>query len=164
MTHPKYPTSVRVTSWLGLCTIVLSGVIALLTWLRHDDLVVAWAERNSAAGKILASKGLQALKDSPIVPDFVALAIVSVAVFAPLLGVLLMFLREGVAWSRPALTVSLVIASVLAVQGINRDLPPTFLVLSVAQLVLQVATLASIWLPANSRFLRGEDALVTPAG
>src|SRR4051794_30864390 len=81
VSRTKYPQSVRLTSWLVLGVIAVSCLIALLTWLQHDNLVLAWAERNTAAGRILATQGLDGLKASKLVPDFVALAIVSVAVF-----------------------------------------------------------------------------------
>ncbi len=157
MSHPHYPRSITLTTWLVLTMIMLSAVTALLTWVRHDDLVLAWAERNTAAARILAQDGLEALKQSTLVPSFVPLAIVSVLVFAPLAGVLLIFMRERIGWSRAALTATVTFSAVLAVQGISRDLPNTFMVLSTLSLVVQIAVLVSIWLPENGRFMRSAE-------
>ncbi len=159
MSRKQYPASMRITSWLVVAMVALSAVTVLLTWLRYDDIVRAWAERNAAAGRILAQNGLEALKHSDRVPAFIPLAIVSLAVFAPLVGVLLMFLREGVIWSRPVLTAAVLVAALIAVQGIGRDLPVEFLVLSVASLVVHVSLLVSIWAKGNTAWVHDSEPL-----
>jgi hypothetical protein len=159
VSRKQYPASIRVTSWLVVAMVVLSAVTVLLTWLRYDDIVLAWAERNAAAGRILAQDGLEALKQSDRVPAFIPLAIVSLAVFAPLVWVLLLFLRDGVIWSRPALTASVLVAALIAIQGIGRDLPVEFLVLSVVSLAVQLALLVSIWSRGNSAWVHEAEPL-----
>lgn len=157
MSRSQYPTSFLVTAWLVALNVVLSVSIALLTWLRHDSILIAWTERNRAARDTYLDLGLEGLRNSPAVPSFVPLAIVSVLVFTPLVVVLMLFLAERVNWARPVLSVTLVFAALLAVQGIQRNLPATFLVLSVAALGCLVALLVSLWWPSTTRWLTSDD-------
>lgn len=157
MSRSQYPTSFRVSAWLAALNVVLSVSIALLTWMRHDSILIAWTERNQTARNTYLEQGLEGLRNSPAVPSFVPLAIVSVLVFTPLVVVLMLFLRERVNWARPLLTVTLVFAALLAVQGIQRNLPATFLVLSVLALGCLVALTVSLWWPSTTRWLRSDD-------
>lgn len=159
MSRDPYPTSFLVTAWLAVLNVALSVGIALLTWARHDALLVAWAERNRAAGRIYADEGLEGLRNSNVVPEFVPLAIVSVAVFAPMVTVCLLFLRERVSWARPLLSVTLFFAGLLAVAGMSRNVPATFTVLSVAVLATLAALLVSLWWPTTTAWLRKADQL-----
>lgn len=159
MSRSKYPTSFRVTAWLAVLNVALSVGIALLTWLRHDDILIAWTERSKAAYRIYVDQGLEGLRDSNVVPEFVPLAIVSIAVFAPLVAVLLLFLRERVNWARPLLSVTVFFAALLAIQGMGRDLPLTFSVLSIGALACLVALLVSLWWPSTTAWLRADDML-----
>ena len=68
---------------LGLI-VATSGVITLLTWLMRDEVILGWAEGNPSAQEILAQGGIEQLRDSPIVPGFVALAVVAFVGFAAL--------------------------------------------------------------------------------
>ncbi len=145
MAASSMPASVKTATHLTGVVIVLSGLTVLLTWLRYDALVLEFAERNAAAGRILADQGLDALKESPLLPKFVPLAIVSLVVFAPLAGVLLLLLREAVSWARLGLSATVAFNVLLGVQGINRDLPWYFVVLVVASLVANLALLVTIW-------------------
>ena len=63
---------------------VASGVIAVLTLVQSDAVVLAWSEGNPSAKEILATGGLEALKASPIVPKFGQLAVVSLVWFVML--------------------------------------------------------------------------------
>ena len=76
---------------LGLI-VATSGVITLLIWLMLDDVILGWAEGNPSAQDLLAQGGIDQLRESPIVPGFVALAVVAFVGFTLLAVVLASFL------------------------------------------------------------------------
>lgn len=157
MSRSQYPTSFVVSAWLATLNVVLSLVMALMTWLRHDTLLLLWAERNTTAGRTYAEGGMEALRNSPAVPSFVPLAIVSVLVFMPLVVVLMLFLRERVNWARPVLSVTLAFATLVAFESISRDLPVSFVVLAVASIAGLLALLVTLWWPSTTAWLRADD-------
>ena len=67
---------VNAVRMLGLI-VATSGVITLLIWLMRDEVILGWAEGNPSAQEILAQGGIDQLRDSPIVPGFVALSVVA---------------------------------------------------------------------------------------
>ena len=66
---------------LGLI-VATSGVITVLIWMMRDDVILGWAEGNPSAQDLLAQGGIELLRESPIVPGFVALSIVAFVGFA----------------------------------------------------------------------------------
>ena len=60
-----------------VAVVLASAVIAVLTLVQHDAIIMAWSEGNPSAKEILATGGLEALKASPIVPKFGQLAVVA---------------------------------------------------------------------------------------
>ena len=70
----------------------------------RDDVILGWAKGNPSAQEILAQGGIELLRDSPIVPGFVALSVVAFVGFALLVLVLGSFFVGGYGWTRPVLT------------------------------------------------------------
>lgn len=135
--------------------VLVSGATAALTWVQSDEVILSWAEGNSSAQDILAEGGLDALRRSPIVPDFVPLAIVSFLVFATLAVVLAAFLVSGHGWARLGLTAMVALGVLVAAVGLRNSLPTMFVVLSLANLVLYAVLLLFLWRRETSDYLRG---------
>jgi len=154
-------TLIWATRLIGLL-VVFSGVVVLLVVLRHDDLLRSWAEGNPSARKILHTEGLEALKHpgefdiKP--PHFVAPALTLWAVVAALLGVLTVFLRNGFEWARIMMTILLLVTAVASVGGIMTGPPALFIVLTLVAIVIGIAAIVSMWLPATTRFLHPDRA------
>lgn len=134
--------------------VVAFGVTAALTWVERDELILSWSKGNPSAQEILAEGGLEALRESPIVPNFLPLAIVSFVVFALLALVLGAFLVDGHGWARIALTASVGFGLLVAVLGVSNHLPTVFLVLSAVTAVLHLALLFFLWHKDTSAYLR----------
>lgn len=151
----QLPTSVR-RSIRTVWALVLWGVVAtVLTVLLRDDLVLAWAEGNSAAQEVLDAGGLDALEESSIrIPGFAALAVTLLIVYVALAVVLVAFLRGGHGWARMALTATAAFTSFAIVVGLERELPLLFAVMSVVALVLNLALMWFLWRGDTGRFLR----------
>lgn len=135
--------------------VALSGVVTLLMWVRADDLILSWGRGNAAARELLEEGGLAALRNSPITPAFVPVAVVSFFMFAMLAGVLVAFFVEGHGWARVSLTATLLFGILVSVLGMGYDLPGLFVGMLVATLVLCLADLFFLWHPATSAFIRG---------
>jgi hypothetical protein len=149
------PPSVRRAIWLLRAVMVWLGLTALFTYLFLDELIETWAEGNETARAILRERGLQALKDSSInIPKFVPVAVVMFVVFAALTGVLVVFLRSGHGWARNAITAMVLFMGFATLAGLDRDLPPLFVGLSVIALVLSLALLVLLWHKDTSAYLR----------
>jgi hypothetical protein len=143
--------------------VVLSGVTALLTIVFRDDLVRSWADGNDAAREILEQGGLDALNESSLhVPAFVPVAIVLFIVFAALVGVLLMFFRDGHDWARLSLGVLVVCAGLASASSLRTDPPTVFLVVSALSIVLDLVLLVLLWHPDTSAYLRGAWLVAHP--
>src|SRR5437773_1116600 len=84
--------------------VATSAVITVLIWLLRDEVILGWARGNPSAQEILAQGGIDQLRDSPIVPGFVALAVVAFVGFTLLAMVLGSFLLGGHGWARIVLT------------------------------------------------------------
>lgn len=134
--------------------VLVSGATATLTWVQSDEVILSWAEGNSSAQDILAEGGLDALRQSPIAPDFVPLAIVSFLVFATLAVVLAAFLVSGHGWARVGLTAMVALGVLVAAVGLRNSLPTMFVVLSLANLVLYAVLLFFLWRRETSDYLR----------
>ena len=134
--------------------VLVSGTTALLTWVQSDQVILSWSEGNSSAQDILAEGGIDALRDSPIVPSFVPLAVVSFVVFAVLAAVLAAFLIAGQGWARLVLSATVVFGVLVAAVGLRNSLPTLFTALSVLTLVLSAALLFFLWHRETTAYLR----------
>jgi hypothetical protein len=134
--------------------VVLAGVTTLLMWLRADDLILSWGRGNAAASEILEEGGLAALKESPITPSFVPVAVVSFVVFALLALVLGVFVVEGHNWARISLSATVAFGILLAVITVPYDLPALFVGCVVVGVVLCLAELFFLWHKATNAYFR----------
>jgi hypothetical protein len=138
---------------LGLI-VATSAVITLLIWLLRDDVILGWAEGNPSAQEILAQGGIDQLRDSPIVPGFVALAVVAFVGFALLAVVLGSFFKGGHAWTRPVLTATAGIGVLVGAVCIDNQLPVIFSVLSALVIVEGLALSYLLWKRETTSYLR----------
>ena len=133
---------------------VTAGVITALTWVFHSDLVLAWAEGNANARRVLADGGLQAVKEMPSLPSFVPVVVTSLMIFLMLVGVMAAFFKEGFTWARVCLGVIAVFGIFLAVLSIGSGIPVLFAVLSVVMIVLCLLLLFFLLHRDTSRYFR----------
>ncbi|MCP3421205.1 hypothetical protein [Nocardioides pinisoli] len=138
---------------LGLI-VATSGVITLLIWLMRDEVILGWAEGNPSAQEILAQGGIEQLRDSPIVPGFVALSVVAFVGFAALVLVLGSFFVGGYAWTRPVLTVTAGVGVLVGVVSLDTHLPAVFVVLSALVIVEGLVLSFFLWRRETTAFLR----------
>lgn len=138
----QQPRSVSGATWFLAGLVALSGLTALLTVVYRGDLVRAWQSGHPDATALQP-------------PAFVPVAIVLFVVFALLAGVLVSFLRGGHAWARLALSGLGIFMAVVTLAGLRSDPPRLFLVLPVVWLVLDLALLVCLWLPATSAYVSG---------
>ena len=138
---------------LGLI-VATSAVITLLIWLLRDDVILGWAEGNPSAQEILAQGGIDQLRDSPIVPGFVALAVVAFVGFALLAVVLGSFFKGGHAWTRPVLTATAGVGVLVGAVCIDNQLPVIFSVLSALVIVEGLVLSYLLWKRETTSYLR----------
>jgi hypothetical protein len=134
--------------------VATSAVITLLIWLLRDDVILGWAEGNPSAQEILAQGGIDQLRDSPIVPGFVALAVVAFVGFALLAVVLGSFFKGGHAWTRPVLTATAGIGVLVGAVCIDNQLPVIFTVLSALVIVEGLVLSYFLWKRETTSYLR----------
>ena len=138
---------------LGLI-VATSAVITLLIWLLRDDVILSWAEGNPSAQEILAQGGIDQLRDSPIVPGFVALAVVAFVGFALLAVVLGSFFKGGHAWTRPVLTATAGVGVLVGAVCIDNQLPVVFTVLSALVIVEGLVLSYFLWKRETTAYVR----------
>lgn len=148
------PRSVTHVVRVLLALVVITGLAAVLVWVRQDEVVRTWAEGNVAARKLLLEGGLEAVRASPIVPSFVPLAIVFFVVFALLVGVLVAFFVEGHEWARLSLAATAVFGILAATVVVRLGLPALFAVVSVVAILLCLVLLLLLWRPDTNRWFR----------
>lgn len=134
--------------------VVASGVIAVLTLVQNDAIILAWSEGNPSAREILATGGLEALKQSPIVPKFGQLAVVAMVWFVMLVWVLGACLVGGSSWPRVWLTATVLVGILVAVVSLNNHLPTSFVVVSSVVLLLDAVLLYFLWHKDTTAYLR----------
>jgi hypothetical protein len=142
--------SVRV---LGLI-VATSGVITLLTWWMRDEVILGWAQGNPSAQDILAQGGIEQLRESPIVPGFVALAVVAFVGFALLALVLASFFLGGHGWTRLVLTATAGIGVLVGAVCLDSHLPTVFVVLSALIIVEGLVLSYFLWQRETTAYLR----------
>ena len=150
----QVPASVAHALRVLVAIVLLSAATALLTWVQRDEVILSWAKGNPSAQEILASGGIDALRDSAIVPKFVPLAVVSFVVFLLLAVVLAAFLVDGHGWSRLVLTLMAVFGVLVAALGLLNHLPVLLEVLSAVSMVLYAALVFFLWRRDTSAYLR----------
>lgn len=134
--------------------VALAAVTTVLVWWRSDDLLLAWAEGNSAAETTYNDGGIEALRASENAPDFTALAVVALIFLALLSMVLHSFLAGGHGWARLVLMVNALTAALVAVTCLVNDLPVLFDVLAWVLLLLGVAQVFFLWRKDTTVYLR----------
>ncbi|WP_139227656.1 hypothetical protein [Nocardioides alpinus] len=142
--------SVRV---LGLI-VATSGVITLLIWLLRDDVLLAWAKGNDGAQATLSEGGIEALRESPSAPGFVALAVVAFVGFALLAMVLASFFVGGHPWTRFVLTGTAGVGVLVGAICLDNHLPVIFVVLSGVIIVEGLVLLFFLWQRSTTTYLR----------
>jgi hypothetical protein len=150
----QVPTSVRNALRVLVAIVGVSALTALLTWVQQDEVILSWARGNPSAQEILATGGIEVLRDEAIVPKFVPLAVVSFVVFLLLAVVLAAFLVDGHGWSRLGLTAMALFGVLVSALGLLNHLPVLFVVLSVLSMVLNVALVFFLWRRDTSAYLR----------
>ncbi len=138
---------------LGLI-VATSGVITLLIWLMSDVVILGWAEGNPSAQEILAQGGIDQLRESPIVPGFVALAVVAFVGFALLAVVLGSFFKGGHGWTRPVLTATAGVGVLVGAVCLDNDLPVVLVVLSALVIIEGLALCYFLWQRETTAYLR----------
>lgn len=137
---PQRPRSVTSASWLVVAVVALSGVTAVCTAAFKSTLVDSWAAGRTDAGSV-----------DP--PAFVPVVIVMFVVHALLIGVLTMLFREGHGWARIVLSVVALLTALAAVAGMRTGLPALFVVLSLVEVVLDLALVGCLWHKDTSAFV-----------
>ena len=138
---------------LGLI-VATSGVITVLIWLMRDEVIIGWAEGNPSAQEILAQGGIEQLRESPIVPGFVALSVVAFVGFALLVLVLGSFFVGGHGWTRPVLTATAGVGVLVGVVCLDAHLPAIFVVLSALVIVEGLVFSFFLWQRETTAYLR----------
>jgi hypothetical protein len=138
---------------LGLI-VATSGVITLLIWLMRDEVILGWAEGNPSAQEILAQGGIEQLRESPIVPGFVALSVVAFIGFTALAVVLGSFFRGGHAWTRYVLTATAGVGVLVGAVCLDSHLPTIFVVLSALVILEGLVLSFFLWQRETTAYLR----------
>ena len=138
---------------LGLI-VATSGVITVLIWLMRDEVIIGWAEGNPSAQELLSQGGIELLRESPIVPGFVALSIVAFVGFALLVLVLGSFFVGGHGWTRPVLTATAGVGVLVGVVCLDSHLPAIFVVLSALVIVEGLVFVFFLWQRETTTYLR----------
>ena len=154
MLRRQVPASVANALRVLVAIVLVSAATALLTWVQRDEVILSWAKGNPSAQEILASGGLDALRESAIVPKFVPLAVVSFVVFLLLAMVLAAFLVDGHGWARLVLTLLALFGALVAALGLLNHLPTLFVVLSSVSIVLDAVLVFFLWRRDTSAYLR----------
>jgi len=136
--------------------VATAAVITLLIRLMRDDVILGWAEGNPSAQGLLDQGGIELLRESPIVPGFVALSVVAFVGFAALVLVLGSFFVSGHAWTRPVLTATAGIGVLVGVVCLDAHLPALFVVLSALVIIEGLVLSFFLWHRDTTAFLRGE--------
>lgn len=138
---------------LGLI-VATAGVITLLIWLMRDEVILGWAEGNPSAQELLAQGGIELLRESPIVPGFVALSVVAFVGFAALVLVLGSFFVGGYGWTRPVLTATAGVGVLVGIVCLDSHLPVIFVVLSALVIAEGLVLSFFLWQRETTEYLR----------
>ena len=136
--------------------VATSGVITLLTFVMRDEVILGWSKGNPSAREILAQGGIEALRESPIVPGFPALALVAFIGFALLAVVLASFFAGGHPWTRPVLTGTALVGVLVGAVCLDKHLPTIFVVLSGLIIVEGLVLVFFLWRKDTTAHLRDQ--------
>lgn len=156
-TPPRVAVPSTVTNAIRMVWVIvgLTGLTAVMSAIFRDDLVLAWAEGNPEAEKLVQAGGLEALEKSSItIPALVPLAFSLFAVFAGLALVLVAFLRGGHNWARLSIAALAVFAIFVTGLSIVRGLPPVFLILAGISMLAYGALLWLLFHKETSAYIR----------
>lgn len=151
----ELPGSVVMSVRVLRLIVATAGVITLLTWLMRDQVILGWAEGNPSAQDLLAQGGIDLLRESPIVPGFVALSVVAFAAFAALALVLGSFFRGGHGWARLVLTATVGVGVLVGAVALDSHLPVIFVVLAALVIVESLVLAFFLWRRETTAYLRG---------
>ncbi len=136
--RPRSLTWVARAVWAQVAVAV---AVTVLVVLRRDELMAAWSAGHPP--------------DSTIQPlSFVPVAVVCCVTFVGSVLLMLAFLRAGHGWARWCLAAVVGFVVLATVAALRTSPPAAFLAVSVVALVVDAATLALLWRPSLSRFLR----------
>ena len=134
--------------------VVTSGVITTLTFVPRDEVILGWMKGNPSAREIYNQGGIEALRQSPIVPGFPALALVAFVGFALLAIVLASFFAGGHGWTRPVLTATAFVGVLVGAICLAKHLPAIFVVLSAVIILEGLALVFFLWRRDTTAHLR----------
>lgn len=138
----QQPASVARAIQMLLGLLALGGVTAVLTIALRDDLTRSWEQGHPV--------------DSTIKPlSFVPVVIVLFIVFAGLLLVLVPFFRVGHNWARFSIAGMVAFIAVATLAAMRTSPPTTFLVLSIASLLIDAALMFFLWHRDTNAYIRG---------
>ncbi|WP_166140462.1 hypothetical protein [Nocardioides ochotonae] len=153
------PDSVRRALQVLWALVAFGAVAVLLTWIFEDDLIRSWAEGHRSVRDVLASGGIEAVKDGEIKPPaFVPVTAVIYLVMGGLLAVLAPLFAAGFEWARICLVVTLLTLVVGVVAILITGPPSLFLALSVIGLMLTLALLVLLLHKDTTAYLHGWSA------
>lgn len=163
--EPDRATAVPASLRRALATltvlVVLGGIVTVLVVIFADPILRHWAEGNPGAREILATQGLEALKNPPEgqigAPQIVRVTVVLYIVVALLFWVLGVFLRNGYEWARTSVTLTVVFSVVAGAAGIMVR-PLGFMVAGIALcMATGLAVLVFLWHPDTTRYIHPGD-------
>ena len=134
--------------------VATTGVITVLIRVMRDDVLRAWAKGNPSAQEILATGGIEALRDDEIAPGFVALAVVAFIGLTLMALVMGSLLAGGYGWARPVLTATAFFGALVAGVCLANNLPTIFFALGVLLLVIGAAMVFFLWRKDTTAYLR----------
>jgi hypothetical protein len=148
------PRSVVNSVRVLMLIVATAAVITVLIWRMQDDVILAWAKGNQAAQTALAEGGIENLRASQGVPDFVMLAIVAFIGFALLALVLGSLFLGGHGWARVLLTATAGVGVLVCAVALKADLPSVFVVLAALVILEGLVMSFLLWRRETSAFLR----------
>lgn len=146
---PDRPVAVTGAIWLSVAVVAMTGVTAVLTVLREDELVDAWAEGRPETSAVEA-------------PAFVPVAVTMFVVVALLAVVLVAFLRHGHEWARIVMSAVVVLVAIATLAILRTSPPVLFVVLAALSLAVDLAAVVTLWHRDTRAFCRSGPDL--PAG
>jgi len=140
------PPSIKTSFNIILAVLALSALSTALSFVFLDDII-------EAAGINPGDADADAARAGAMIGS-----VVGFLVFGGLWVLLGVFLRKGANWARIVLTVLAALGLVFGVIGLLGEQPVLFLMLSLAQMALDVALLYFMWRPDSSAYLQGRRA------
>ncbi len=135
----------RALTWVTrsvLAMVVVGAATAVLVVVQREELLAAWTVGHPP--------------DSTIKPlAFVPVALVLFVVFVGSVLLMLAFLLGGHGWARYCLAAIVAFVALATVAALRTNPPAAFVLVSAIGLGVEVSTLALLWHPATSAFLRG---------